>query len=136
MLGTYDPGTLVLVHGRPSYRKGDIVAYHIPEGQIGAGIIVIHRIIGGSATSGFITQGDNNPEPDDWRPKPADIVGKAWIVVPKLGALLAFLHAPVPLAALAASIAIVMIIDPGRKTDKRKRSRRSKDGLPQSNRPA
>src|ERR1700719_4607336 len=35
MLGTYDPGTLVIVHAQHAYRKGEIVAYHIPDGQIG-----------------------------------------------------------------------------------------------------
>jgi signal peptidase len=124
MLGTYNPGTLVVVREKPSYSQGEIVAYHIPDGQVGAGIIVIHRITGGSATAGFITQGDNNPSPDDWRPKPRDIVGKAWIAVPALGQMLAFLHAPVPLAALGASLAIVFVIEPGKKRS-RPRGRRS-----------
>ena len=118
MLGTYDPGTLVIVHREASYSKGQIVAYHVPKGQVGEGIVVIHRIVGGSARTGFVTQGDNNPSPDDWRPRPADVMGRAWIVLPKLGQMLAFLHAPVPMAALGASIAVALLIVPGEKRKK------------------
>jgi signal peptidase I len=128
MLGTYNPGTLVIVHEQAAYSKGDIVAYHVPDGEIGAGITVIHRIIGGSAATGFITQGDNNPDPDDWRPKPSDIEGTAWVAIPKLGNILAFLHAPVPMAALAASIAIVIVLDPGRKRPEQQRKHPRKRG--------
>jgi signal peptidase len=118
MLGTYDPGTLVIVHREASYSKGQIVAYHVPKGQVGEGIVVIHRIVGGSARTGFVTQGDNNPSPDDWRPRPADVMGRAWIVLPKLGQMLGFLHAPVPMAALGASIAVALLIVPGEKRKK------------------
>ena len=118
MLGTFDPGTLVIVHKEASYSRGEIVAYHVPKGQVGEGLVVIHRIIGGSARDGYVTQGDNNPAPDDWRPKPADVMGRKWIVLPKLGRMLGFLHAPVPMAALGASIAVALIIDPGKKRKK------------------
>lgn len=49
---------------------------------------VVHRIVGGDAETGFITQGDANPEPDPRRVQPTAIVG----VVPQWGRTL--LHLP------------------------------------------
>src|SRR4051812_18657713 len=91
MQPTYHTGDLVLTHPHATYRRGDIVAYRVPKGEVGAGIIVIHRIVGGSADSGYVLQGDNNPDVDDWLPKQGDIVGKARVVVPRVGTLLMFL---------------------------------------------
>jgi signal peptidase len=112
MLPTYHTNDLVITRPRSSYAKGDIVAYRVPKGQVGAGIVVIHRIIGGSGRTGYLLQGDNNPAPDDWRPKSADIVGKAWILGPQAGKLLLLLHAPIALASVAAGIAIAIVVVP------------------------
>jgi signal peptidase len=99
---TYHTGDLIVTHPRTAYSRGDIVAYRVPKGQVGEGIVVIHRIVGGSAERGYLIRGDNNPDPDPWHPKPSDIVGRAWLVGPKLAQVLAFLHSPLPLASLAA----------------------------------
>jgi signal peptidase len=115
MLPTYTTGDLVITHRALSYQIGDIVAYRVPAGDFGEGIVVIHRIIGGSADKGFVIQGDNNPFKDDWSPKPADIVGKAWIRLPRVGLVLGFLHAPVPSACLAAATVIVFVLFPKKK---------------------
>jgi signal peptidase I len=72
---TLHGGDLVLTVRRSSYDVGDVVAYRIPEGQPGAGVLVIHRIVGGSASSGYIMQGDNRAGRDPWRPRPRDVVG-------------------------------------------------------------
>jgi signal peptidase I len=112
---TFHTGDLVMVWDEGSYRKGDVVAYRVPEGDVGAGSIVIHRIVGGSARSGFVVRGDNNPVPDDWRPRPADILGKARFRIPALGRVFAFLHAPLPLASLATGIAVALLVVPGKK---------------------
>jgi signal peptidase I len=115
MLPTYVGGDLVIARKAATYGKGDIVAYHVPSGDAGEGIVVIHRIIGGSATEGFMLQGDNNDWRDEWNPKPDDIVGKAQVRIPKLGLVFGFLHAPVPMAALAASLAFVFVLFPKKK---------------------
>jgi len=116
MLPTYDPGDLVVTRKASSYAKGDTVAFKVRKGDFGAGAVVIHRIIGGSAKEGFVLQGDNNPASDPWRPQPSDIAGRPMFRVPKLGLVLGFLHAPVPLAALATAIAVVFVLFPKKKS--------------------
>jgi signal peptidase I len=106
----YHTGDLVIVHRQAHYEVGDIIAYQIPQGQVGARLTVIHRIVGGSPTIGFTTRGDNNPALDDWHPTLADIQGSPWLLVPKGGNVLAFLHAPIPLAALSASLVVAWIV--------------------------
>jgi len=106
---TYHAGDLVIVRRRPVYQAGDIVAYKIPAGEVG-GLSVIHRIVGGSVETGFRTKGDNNAESDPWRPTPGQIEGTAWLVLPKTGAIMSSLRAPITLASLAAAAAVAMVI--------------------------
>jgi signal peptidase len=120
---TYHTGDLVVTHPRPTYGKGDIVAYRVPKGDVGEGIIVIHRIIGGDARRGYVIQGDNNPEPDPWKPKDVDIIGRAWLVGPRVGSVLAFLHSPLTLASLVTGIVVsYYVVRPDAPRPKRHRS--------------
>src|SRR5262249_49486275 len=74
---------LVVLRRESSYRRGEIVAYRIPDGQPGAGGRVIHRIVGGNPRTGFVTKGDNNDSVDEfWRPKPSQVIGRVWIRFP------------------------------------------------------
>lgn len=106
---TYRYGDLVLLHHRPGYSPGDVVAFRVPDGEIGAGTVVIHRIIGGDATTGFVLQGDNNPEPDRWRPVPDDILGTAVLRIPWLGRLGVSLRS-IPGIALLAGLAASLVV--------------------------
>ena len=98
-------GDLVIIRSESSYHRGDVIAYHVPAGQVGAGVVVIHRIVGGNAHAGFVTRGDNNHYDDPWRPRPAQIVGARWTRIPGVANLFSRLRGPVPLAAFAALIA-------------------------------
>lgn len=126
----YHTGDLVIAHKQSSYAVGDVIAYQVPQGDVGAGLTVIHRIVGGSAATGFITKGDANPTPDDWRPMPAQVEGRAWFVVPKGGAILAFLHAPIPLGAMAAALVVVWVVYQEEMPSLRRRRRRPRLDLP------
>lgn len=97
-------GDLAIVRRHASYRVGDVVAYKIPKGEFGAGAEVIHRIIAVNAEDTFVTQGDNKPLPDPWRPKATDVVGKAWLRVPGAGTKLAKVSAPLPLGVLCGAL--------------------------------
>ncbi len=107
---TYHTGDLVIVESASGYSVGDIVAYRVPAGEIGEGHVVVHRIVGGDPTAGFAVRGDNNGAPDPWTPRIGDIEGKAWLLVPGLGSLIAFVHQPVIAGGLAASIVVAMVI--------------------------
>lgn len=110
MLPHYKTGDLVLVERRSSYHKGEVIAYRVPKGDPMAGAQVIHRIIGGDATHGFVVQGDNRTAPDVWRPKPGDIVGAKALRIPDAIVVLQFLRAPMFLALLAACFVFVRVL--------------------------
>lgn len=112
MLPTYEPGDLVLVQREAEYGPGDVVGYRVPDGDIDSDLILIHRIIGGSATEGFILLGDNNEEEDVWYPKESEIVGRPVLHVPSVGLVLTFLRAPLVLASLAAGAAVALVVVP------------------------
>jgi signal peptidase I len=110
MLPTYEHGDLVVVQSTPAYRVGEVVAYRVPAGQVGAGRVVIHRIVDGDATRGFTLQGDHNTAPDPWHPRRADMVGVARWRLPNAGRLIALVQQPVMLAGLAAAIVVTVFI--------------------------
>ena len=103
-------GSLVVVLRQSEYRVGDIVAYRVPENDPGAGSNVIHRIIGGSAEAGFVTRGDNTDGADMWRPRPSDMVGTAWVVVPGAAPAMLLLRSPIVVASLAAGLATYLVL--------------------------
>ena len=109
MVPTYASGDLVIVRTAAEYRVGEVVAYRVPDGDVGAGLIVIHRIVS-VGKDGLTLRGDNNAAPDPWSPRVADVVGGAWISVPGVGRVLAAIHQPIVLAALAASVVVAFIV--------------------------
>jgi signal peptidase I len=107
---TYHGGDLVLVRAGDRYAAGDIVAYRVPAGDIGAGHVVIHRISGGDGATGYLLRGDNNPSVDPWMPRSGDIVGRAWVVLPGVGRPLTFIHQPAAAGALAVALIAVLAV--------------------------
>jgi signal peptidase len=101
---------LAVMLRRGSYRRGDVIAYRIRRGQPGGGARVIHRIVGGSATLGYITQGDNRGYRDPWRPTPSDIEGTLALRVPRLGLLPVFAHTMLGMAVMGALAAFVLVL--------------------------
>jgi signal peptidase len=106
----YHTGDMVLVIRQGEYRVGDVIAYRVPEGDVAAGAQVIHRIIGGDGTHGFVVQGDNRSAPDVWRPTNADIVGAKTLRIPNAVLVLQFLRSPVLLGLLAACFVFVHVL--------------------------
>ncbi len=115
---TLKNGDLVVALNRSSYRAGDVVAYRIPEGEQGAGALVIHRITGGSARAGYVLQGDNRSGEDRWRPQPRDIAGDMRVRLPRVGLLLTFVRTPLGMA-LFAGVAAFFLISTGSRTQTR-----------------
>jgi len=112
MLPTYQPGDLVLVRRAAEYGPGDIVGYRVPDNDVGENMILVHRIVGGSAEEGFVLLGDNNKEEDLWKPRPSEIVGRPLMHVSSAGLILTNLRSPLVLASLAAGTAVAVVAVP------------------------
>lgn len=103
-------GDLAIVRRSETYVVGDVIAFRLPDGDQEAHGLVIHRIVGGSARDGFVTQGDNRSDQDPWRPRPDDIVGSVWITATGAGAYLAMLRDPLVMAPLAAGVTVFLVL--------------------------
>jgi signal peptidase I len=109
MLPHLHTGDLVLVEHRSSYQVGEVVAYRVPKGQVGAGHVVIHRIVGGNSRTGWRMKGDNRTAPDLWYPTNHDVIGSKVLRIPDAWAVLRVLHMPVLLGLFAAFAAFFLI---------------------------
>jgi signal peptidase len=109
MLPRLHTGDLVLVERQPSYHVGEVVAYRVPKGQVGAGHVVIHRIIGGNGETGWTMKGDNRTARDLWYPTNHDVVGAKLLRIPDAWFVLRILHMPVLLALFAGCAAFLLI---------------------------
>jgi signal peptidase len=69
-------GDLVVVRRASEYHVGDVIAYALASR---GGARVIHRIVGGSAATGWTTRGDNRNAPDPWKVPNASILGREWV---------------------------------------------------------
>jgi signal peptidase I len=107
---TLSSGDVVFVHRRPTYSIGDVVAYRVPKGEPGAGVIVIHRIVRGSAAKGYILRGDNKEGVDPWQPKPDSILGSKVFRVPSLGLVFHFMRSQLGLALFAGLITFLIAL--------------------------
>lgn len=92
MFPTYHSGDVVVVAKNTDYKVGDVIVYH-PESLHCDKCNVVHRIVGGDKTEGWITQGDNNENVDGWRPKAAEILGTVNFHLP-VGAFTPILLSP------------------------------------------
>src|SRR5918992_2616401 len=117
-------GDLVVAHRRDSYRIGDVVVYRVPKGETGAGSLIIHRIVGGSAAKGWVVQGDNKDVPDLWRPRNTDVAGVMWASVPGAGTVLARGMSPFGLASISTLLAAFLGLPAAVMTAVDSRSRR------------
>jgi len=110
MQPTIRPGSLVILFRQPQYAVGDVVAYRIPPGDPGAGLNIIHRIVGGSAAAGFLLRGDNVASSDLWRPNPDAILGSAQMVIPGAVPVLLFARSPIVAASVSAGLAAFLVL--------------------------
>lgn len=114
MLPHLHTGDLVLVERRSSYHVGEVVAYRVPKGQVGAGFVVIHRIVGGNGRTGWRMKGDNRTADDLWYPTDRDVVGAELLRIPDALLVLRFFHTPLLLGLLAGCGVFFLIAFGGR----------------------
>lgn len=126
---TLHAGDLVLARRHAAYEPGDVIVYGVrPEGAT-ADKLIIHRVVGGSASSGYVTQGDNRDRRDAWRPTGGDVRGALAVRVPAVGAVLSRLQQPRFLTAAIAGALVFLLVtavaEPGR--GRRRRSAEAVD---------
>lgn len=116
---TLQHNDFVIARRQATYRPGEIVVYRIPEADVGAGSLVIHRIIGGSEKDGYILQGDGRTTPDPWRPRSSDVAGRLLFVIPMVGELIPLLRSPLLVAMFAGYMAFLFVYLGGRSPKRR-----------------
>ena len=82
-----NPGDIIITTppSNTAPQEGDVIAYtarRFNGGEVG---IFSHRIIGGSAETGFIVKGDSNKAPDVQKPMLNDISGVVIAIIPFIG---------------------------------------------------
>jgi signal peptidase I len=120
MLPDFHSGDLVVLQAANGYGSGDVVGYRVPDGEIGAGHVVVHRIVAGDGSDGYTVEGDNNPAPDPWQPRTGDVAGRVWLLVPGLGRVVILVHQPAVAAGLAVSLLVMWFV--GRETARKRRA--------------
>jgi signal peptidase len=111
---TFHTGDVVVLRSAARYHRGQVLGYTIPSGGPGAGLIVIHRVIGGDARSGYVMRGDNKRYADPWRPRPEDVVGHELFMIPKVGLAIRFIRSPIGYAAVAGLITVMIALGGGK----------------------
>jgi signal peptidase I len=106
MLPTYQSGDLLVIMNTSTYSPGGPAAYRVPPGELGEGLIVVHRIVAFDG-SHFTMKGDNNPGPDPTAPAQADMVGAVALQLPGVGALIATALSPTIAGGLAAALVVM-----------------------------
>ena len=90
------PGDLALIRSAPVYQPGEVITYY--DAQINA--YVIHRIVA-QVQDRFILQGDHNTWLDLYQPTQAEVIGKLWLHLPRLGLIFLWLRSPINLMLMA-----------------------------------
>lgn len=109
-------GDLAVLRRADTYAVGDVVAFGVEGGGR-----VIHRVIGGDADNGYLIQGDNKPQPDLWRPKPPQILGRMLFHIPAGARVIAPLQDPVRFGVLVAVLMALTV--PAAEAARRRRAR-------------
>ncbi|MGQ0466816.1 MAG: signal peptidase I [Sporichthyaceae bacterium] len=111
-------GDMVLVRDTNDYRIGDVVAYQprLENGKRGG--MVIHRIVG-IESDGFVLKGDNNDFLDPWHVPVDEIAGERIVHVKNIGAYVAKLREPAPLAASVTALTVFLILTDGKRLRKK-----------------
>ena len=73
---TYHGGDLLYARTTDRFEVGQAAVFRLPDGEPGAGQLVVHRIQGRTADGRFIMQGDNRPLDDGALPAARDLVAR------------------------------------------------------------
>jgi signal peptidase I len=99
MLPHYHTADLVVLHKQPTYRVGQVAAYHNPTLRT----VVMHRIVAVDG-SRYVFKGDNNNFTDSYEPSASQIIGAQWFHLPGAGRWELQLQQPLVAAVLLAAL--------------------------------
>ncbi len=99
-------GDLALIRTNDGYGVGDVVLYDNVE--LGK---VLHRIVRADGAA-FVLKGDNNSFEDDVQPTRAQVVGRMWVSVPKVGVVTDWVREPRH-AAIVVALATLLALGGG-----------------------
>jgi len=117
--------SLTIVSGHsmdPTYATGDLVVGRTGTVHVGDVVVyrpvdvdghVVHRVVGGNATDGWVMRGDGNTWDDVWRPTSEDVVGVVRWHLPHVGDVVGALTSPTAWVAYAV-LAAGWFLWPGR----------------------
>jgi signal peptidase len=129
---TYVTGDLVILDTGAAPKIGRIVVFKIHEDEAGAGLLVVHRIIGLREDGTYITQGDNNPNPDVFLTTRSDILGSPRFSIPHGAEAIGMLSSPIGLAAAVGGLCTALLWPRKRDDDAQKDAdESSKDMTPE-----
>ena len=99
MLPHFHAGDLVIVRREPTYRVGEVAAFHNQQLHV----IVLHRIVAIRGNR-YVFKGDNNSFVTTYEPTKSQIVGAEWLHVPGGGRIIIDLRTPVIAAFLLGAL--------------------------------
>jgi len=102
-------GDIIIIHPQETYLKNTVITFHGSEGRI-----VTHRIAEVTqkkSITHFSTKGDANRSQDEDEITQDKIIGSVWLVIPKLGYLVAFSKSLPGLLILVITPAALFILD-------------------------
>ena len=107
MVPTYNADDLVITREHRAYHVGDVIAFTVPDGAPGAGLHVIHRIVGRTPDGLYVTMGDNRDAVDPWQLASGDVIGSVAVHVPYVGSVVRVLREPPVFAWFVGSVVLV-----------------------------
>ena len=114
---THHLGDLLFVRTDAMPDVGDVMVFHIPADEPGAGSLVVHRVIGRHEDGTLMTQGDNRTTPDPFRIGPDDVVGSPVLAVPHGGRLIGLASRPTSVAVVSGLLAMMLLWPAARRDD-------------------
>lgn len=129
MLPTYTSGDAVLTWRSGDYDVGTPIVYAVPDGQTGAGVYVVHRVVD-VTPEGYVTQGDNNRRADPWRPTDDVVQGRVVARISHGAFVMRWLASPLALGAASGMFTVFAVLASSRGKRRRRPPRRPPPGTP------
>jgi signal peptidase I len=110
----FNKGDVAVVQQQSHYKVGDIVLYR----SASLHRHVLHRIVGRRG-NGYVVKGDANPYADPDHPTQAEIVGRYWFALPRVGTTLEWFRTPLHAGVLVFVAALIALLPTTRQQPER-----------------